>query len=128
FLDEQGETIRDPELRARLKELVIPPAWTDVWICPDADGHLQVTGRDDAGRKQYIYHPRWSEVRGRTKYAQLVEFAEHLPAIRACCDRDMRKPRLCRARMLGLAVTLLDRTLIRIGNDAYTRDHDSHGL
>jgi DNA topoisomerase-1 len=122
-----GKCVPAAEL-ARIKALVIPPAWTDVWICPDALGHLQATGRDARGRKQYRYHPRWREVRDEVKYGRLIAFAEALPRIRQRTDADLRKNHLPREKVLAAAVQLLEKTLIRVGNEEYARDNGSVGL
>ena len=128
FLDPEGEHIQDEAERARLEALVIPPAWTDVWICPSPEGHLQATGRDDRGRKQYLYHPEWERVRNETKFSRMVLFGETLPQLRARCESDLRRRGLPRDKVLATAVTLLDRTLIRIGNPAYAKENQSFGL
>jgi len=112
----------------RIRSLVIPPAWTDVWICPDPRGHLQAVGRDARGRKQYRYHPRWREVRDDTKYYRMIGFARALPAIRKHTARDMRATKLTRDKVLALVVQLLEKTLIRVGNDEYARANRSFGL
>jgi DNA topoisomerase I len=112
----------------RIDKLAIPPAWTDVWICPDPDGHIQATGRDARGRKQYRYHARWAEVRGQAKYGSLIAFANRLPALRAQIDADLRRRGLPRERVVASIVWLLDNTMIRIGNAAYARDNKSFGL
>ena len=118
----------DKATRERIRSLVIPPAWTHVWICPDANGHVQAVGRDARGRKQYRYHPRWREVRDETKFGRLVDFARALPAIRARTTADLRRPGLSRSRVLAAVVALLEKTLIRIGNEEYARDNRSYGL
>lgn len=123
-----GETIRDKDTLARIRSLAIPPAYTDVWICPDPDGHVQATGRDARGRKQYRYHPRFREVRESTKFEHMLAFAQALPAIRARVDADMRRPGLSRERVVATIVHLLETTLIRIGNDDYARENRSYGL
>jgi DNA topoisomerase I len=123
-----GTTVpRGPE-RERIEGLAIPPAWTDVWICLDPDGHLQATGRDTAGRKQYRYHERWREIRDATKFHRLGDFGECLPLIRDRVDEDLRRRALDRDRVLAIVVALLDESLIRIGNEAYLRDNETHGL
>ena len=124
----QGKPIRDRDVIARVKGLVIPPAWTDVWICPAADGHIQATGRDARGRKQYRYHPRFREVREETKYERMLQFAEALPAIRTKVDEDLGKPGLTREKVLATVVRLLEITLIRVGNEEYARENGSFGL
>jgi DNA topoisomerase-1 len=128
YLGPDGERIADTAERGRLAALVIPPAWTEVWICPRPDGHLQATGRDDAGRKQYLYHPRWRDERDATKFERLAPFGRTLPRLRARVDQDLRRPGLPRQRVLAATVRLLDATLLRIGNPAYARDNGSYGL
>jgi len=107
---------------------VIPPAWSDVWICPDPRGHLQATGRDARGRKQYRYHPKWRVVRDETKYHRLAGFAEALPRVRRKTSDDLRRPGLPREKVLATVVQLLEKTLIRVGNDEYARSNRSYGL
>ena len=124
----QGKPIRDRDVLARVKSLVIPPAWTEVWICPDVDGHIQATGRDARGRKQYRYHARFREVREETKYERMMQFAEALPTIRVKVDDDLGKPGLTREKVLATVVRLLEITLIRVGNEEYARDNGSFGL
>jgi len=123
-----GRPLRDTTALNRIKHLAIPPAWSDVWISPIAKGHLQATGRDARGRKQYRYHARWREVRDRTKYDRLVEFAEALPSVRERVEADLGLPRLPREKMLATVVRLLESTLIRVGNREYARDNKSYGL
>jgi DNA topoisomerase-1 len=112
----------------RIRSLVIPPAWTEVWICQDPRGHLQATGRDARGRKQYRYHPRWREVRDGDKYGRLPEFGRALPAIRRRIGRDLARPGLPREKVLAAVVKLLETTFIRVGNDEYARQNRSFGL
>jgi DNA topoisomerase-1 len=114
--------------RARIRALVIPPAWTDVWICPDPRGHLQATGRDARGRKQYRYHTRWRRVRDEDKYGRLADFGRALPSIRRRVDRDLRRPGLSREKVLAAVVKLLEMTFIRVGNEEYARSNNSYGL
>lgn len=128
YLDPKGNYVKDEKLRARFDSLVIPPAWTDVWICADEKGHIQATGRDDAGRKQYIYHPHWEEVRNEAKFNRLIPFAGVLPQIRAQVDRDMRRRGMPREKVLAIVVRLLEETRIRIGNLEYARRNGSYGL
>src|SRR6267143_689292 len=128
YLATDGRTIRDPEAIRRIKSLAIPPAWTDVWICPDPRGHLQATGRDARGRKQYRYHPRWREVRDAVKYDRMLAFAEALPQIRQRTDHDLERPGLPREKVLATVVRLLEETRIRIGNDEYRKENGSYGL
>lgn len=127
YLDTAGNHITD-ERRERLEALAIPPAWTDVWICPEPDGHLLATGRDEKGRKQYIYHPAWQEIRSEAKFNRLIRFGDALSQIRARCEQDLRLRGLPRGKVLAVVVTLLDRTLIRIGNPVYARENGAFGL
>jgi DNA topoisomerase I len=128
YRDPDGSTIRDPAVRARIRGLAIPPAWTDVWICPWPNGHIQVTGRDARGRKQYRYHAEWRNRRGSDKFERMIEFGRVLPRLRRRCDRDLRRRGLPRAKVLAAVVRLLELTLIRVGNDAYARLNRSFGL
>ncbi len=128
YLDSGGRTVRDPETIRRIKRLTIPPAWTDVWICADPRGHLQATGRDARGRKQYRYHPRWREVRDAVKYDRMLAFAESLPKIREHTDRDLERPGMPREKVLATIVRLLEDTRIRVGNDEYRKENGSYGL
>lgn len=128
FLDEKGATIRDKALIARIKALAIPPAYTDVWICREANGHIQATGRDDRGRKQYRYHPEFRQAREATKFHRITAFAHALPGIRERIDRDMGRRGLPREKVLATVVHLLENTLIRVGNDDYARSNKSFGL
>jgi DNA topoisomerase-1 len=123
-----GARIRDAAIRKRLNQLAIPPAWTDVWICPDADGHIQATARDARGRKQYRYHPSYRDARDRSKFRRMLEFSEVLPQLRERIERDLRAPDLSRKQLLATVVRLLDKTLIRVGNDEYARENRSYGL
>jgi DNA topoisomerase-1 len=123
-----GEKIRDEAALERIRKLAIPPAWTEVWICPRADGHLQATGRDARGRKQYRYHPQFRELRETTKYEHMLEFARALPAIRARLAEHMALRGLPREKVLATVVHLLETTLIRVGNDDYARENRSYGL
>ena len=120
--------VLDPRARSRVRSLVIPPAWTEVWICPHPEGHIQATGRDVKGRKQYIYHPRFREVRDDVKYSRLLAFADTLPAIRAKVRDHMAMRGLPRQKVLATVVHLLDTTLIRVGNDDYARQNGSYGI
>ena len=128
YVDANGKRIADPGRVAWFKGLAIPPAWTDVWISPIKRGHVQATGRDARGRKQYRYHPRWREVRDEAKYGRLIEFARALPTIRRRADRDLRRRGLPREKVLALVVRLLEATLIRVGNEEYARENRSFGL
>ncbi|MFO0739686.1 MAG: DNA topoisomerase IB [Labilithrix sp.] len=123
-----GMPLEDEETLWRIRRLVIPPAWTQVWICPSRDGHIQATGRDAKGRKQYRYHPRFRQIRDETKYARILAFARALPKIRAQVDADLNRPNLPREKVLASLVRLLEITLIRVGNEEYARENSSFGL
>ena len=123
-----GVRIADVAERRRLNSLAIPPAWTDVWICPDPRGHLQATARDARGRKQYRYHPAYRAARDASKFRRMLEFSEVLPALRQRVERDLRARGLTRRKVLATVVRLLDKTLIRVGNDEYARANRSFGL
>ena len=127
YVGPRGAVRSESELR-RIKALVIPPAWRDVWICPDPLGHLQATGRDARGRKQHRYHPRWRQVRDDTKYHRLLDFSAALTAIRRRTASDLARPGLPRQKVVAAVVQLLEKTLIRIGNAEYARDNESFGL
>ena len=128
YLDQRRKEIRDPKHLARINALAIPPAWTDVWICPSPDGHLQATGRDARGRKQHRYHPRWREARDETKYARMIAFARALPKIRRRVRKDLKSALLSRRQVLATVVKLLEVSLIRVGNEEYARQNRSFGL
>jgi DNA topoisomerase-1 len=128
YHDQQGRVIRDPEVLARIRSIVIPPAWTDVWICPWPNGHVQATGRDARGRKQHRYHPDFRAARDEAKFGRMVEFASALPRMRKRVDRDLARPGVPREKVLAAVVRLLELTLIRVGNDEYTRLNQSFGL
>jgi len=128
YLPPDGPVLRDRATLKRIRALAIPPAWTDVWICPRADGHLQATGRDARRRKQYRYHDRWREMRDETKYGRLAAFARALPRIRRRVARDLALPGLPREKALATVVWLLETTFVRIGNAEYARDNESFGL
>ncbi len=128
YVAADGKPIADRNEIARIKSLAIPPAYADVWICPFANGHLQATGRDARGRKQYRYHKRWRAVRDETKFDRMVGFAKALPKIRAAIARDIVKPGLPREKVLATVVDLLEETAIRVGNEEYARENDSYGL
>ena len=128
YRDAKGQPVRDETTLERIRKLAIPPAWTDVWICPRANGHIQATGRDAKGRKQYKYHPQFREVRESTKYEHMMEFARALPAIRARLAEHMALRGLPRDKVLATVVHLLESTLIRIGNDDYAKSNRSYGL
>jgi DNA topoisomerase I len=128
YVGPDGETIRDPRQLQRIRALAIPPAWSDVWISPTRRGHIQATGRDARGRKQYRYHPRWRSVRDDVKYGRMLAFAAALPRIRERTDADLRRQGLPREKVLATVVRLLEKTMIRVGNDEYARDNESYGL
>lgn len=128
YLTPQGDHIDDEKLRARFEALRIPPAWTEVWICVDETGHIQATGRDDAGRKQYIYHPRWEETRNQAKFTRMIPFAFALPEIRRQVDKDLRQRGMPLTKVVAIVVRLLEETRIRIGNPEYARNNQTYGL
>ncbi|PSN17041.1 DNA topoisomerase I [filamentous cyanobacterium CCP5] len=123
-----GDRIQDADLLNRLKAINIPPSWQQVWICADPNGHLQATGRDPRGRKQYRYHPDWVQLRSQAKFERLVPFGLALLLIRQTCDRHLSQPQITREKMLAVVVRLLDETLIRVGNSEYARKNESYGL
>jgi len=128
YLDTEGKTIKDTDVVERIRTLAIPPAWTDVWICPISNGHLQATGRDAKGRKVYRYHPRFRAARDELKYGHLIAFARVLRRIRKRVDHDLSLPGLPREKVIAAVVALLDQTHIRVGNEEYTRANGSFGL
>jgi len=128
YIGPDGKPVRDPETLKRIRSLVIPPAWTDVWICPIANGHLQATGRDARGRKQSRYHPHWREVRDETKYDRMILFGDALPSIRHQVDHDLALPGLPRDKILATIVRLMETTCIRVGNVEYAKENGSYGL
>jgi DNA topoisomerase-1 len=128
YVNPAGSAIRDADTLARIRALAVPPAYEDVWICPLENGHIQATGRDARGRKQYRYHARWRELRDETKYAHILDFARALPRIRRAVRRDLRRAGTPREKILAAVVHLLETTTIRVGNDEYARDNDSFGL
>jgi DNA topoisomerase-1 len=128
YVSPEGSPVRDEGELRRIRALAVPPAWTDVWICPDPRGHIQATGRDARGRKQYRYHTRWREVRDETKYGRMVAFGDVLPEIRRRVSADLRKDGLPRAKVLAAVVRLLETTLIRVGNEEYAKENRSYGL
>ena len=128
FFAPNGARIRDQDKRRRLKALAIPPAWTDVWICPDPDGHIQATARDARGRKQYRYHASYREACDQSKFRHMLEFSEILPRLRERVERDLRADDHSRRQILATVIRLLDKTLIRVGNDEYARENRSFGL
>ncbi len=128
YFDTQGKPITDEKRLLRIRRLAIPPAYTDVWICPTANGHLQATGRDARGRKQYRYHERWREKRDETKYDRMLIFGAALPKIRKRVEADLALPGLPRNKVLATIVSLMERTFIRVGNEEYARTNKSYGL
>jgi DNA topoisomerase-1 len=128
YLDTKGKLIRDKSHLTRIKSLAIPPAWEQVWISPYANGHLQATGRDAKGRKQYRYHSQWRTVRDEVKYEHMIDFGLHLPMIRQKIDEDLSRPGLSKDKVLATIIYLLENTMIRIGNDEYVKTNKSFGL
>ncbi|MBO9662859.1 DNA topoisomerase IB [Dokdonella sp.] len=128
YVDSRGRPLRDARALARIRALAIPPAYTDVWICRSADGHLQATGRDERGRKQYRYHAAWRTARDGTKFARTIAFADALPALRRRIARDLRERGMPREKVIAAILRLLDRTQIRVGNEEYARSNGSYGL
>ncbi|QMU28394.1 DNA topoisomerase IB [Adhaeribacter radiodurans] len=128
YLDTKGEKITDPKILDRLKKLIIPPAWENVWICPSPNGHIQVTGRDTKGRKQYIYHPEWRNTRSLTKFSRMISFGETLPTVRQQIEKDLLIQSLNQRKVTAIVLNLLDQSLIRIGNRQYAEANKSYGL
>lgn len=128
YLDQHGKRISDPKSINRIRQIVIPPAWTDVWICPSPHGHIQATGRDTKGRKQYRYHPKYRAARDETKFERILELSKVFPKIRQYVERDLRRSGVDRRKVLATVFYLLETTLIRVGNEEYARDNESYGL
>ena len=128
YRDTKGKTVTDAKTLARIRALAIPPAWTDVWICPKANGHIQATGRDVKGRKQYRYHNDWSTARSENKFDKLPAFSRNLPKLREKVEHDLALRGVCRDKVLATAVRLLEITLIRVGNSIYAKQNRSYGL
>ncbi len=128
FYDADGRLVKDKELIHRFNSLVIPPAYTNVWISPYENGHLQFTGTDAAGRKQYRYHPEWNKLRNQSKYHHMQLFAAYLPAIRKQVDKDMNRPNLDHEKVVALIVRIMELTSIRVGNESYKKLYGSFGL
>lgn len=128
FKDAKGAVVEDEELLFRFRKLIIPPAYTDVWICPYENGHLQFTGLDAAGRKQYRYHADWNKIRNQSKYHRMEVFANHIPKIREVIDRDLTRKKLDKQKVLALVVRVMELTHIRIGNENYRELYGSYGL
>jgi DNA topoisomerase-1 len=128
FVDSKGNTVSQPEVRARLKSLAVPPAWQSVWFCESDQGHILVTGLDEKGRKQYMYHPRWRQLRELINFYRLMNFGTHLPKIRRNVDEHLARPDIDREQLLALMVWFLDHSYIRIGNESYYEANESIGL
>ncbi|MGI8668105.1 MAG: DNA topoisomerase IB [Jatrophihabitans sp.] len=128
YRDHRNRALTDAVLKQRITELAIPPAWQQVWICPQADGHILATGQDDRGRKQYIYHPRWRAIRDMLNFYRLILFANHLSEIRTFTTAQLRRRTLDRDRVLAAMIQIIDASFIRIGNESYAEDNDSYGL
>lgn len=124
----EGKPVANAAEKERIKGLVIPPAWTDVWICPHPDGHIQATGRDQRGRKQYVYHEMWSVLSSESKFGSLATFGESLPAIRKRTRKDLTRRKLDRDKVLATVINILDKTFMRIGSERYSKENDSYGL
>jgi DNA topoisomerase-1 len=128
YLDEEGRRITEPSMIERIRELAIPPAWEDVWICPYPMGHIQATGNDAAGRKQYRYHDLWRERRDREKFDEMTDFARALPRLRRRVTKDLKRPDMPREKVLACATRLLDRGFFRIGTEDYAEENDTYGI
>jgi len=128
YLDTEGKEIRSEEILQRIKALVIPPAWTDVWICPKENGHIQVTGIDVKGRKQYRYHANWQKFRNETKFDKLYQFGRKLSALRKQIQKDLRRKNIDKQKVTALALSVMENTFIRVGNAAYEKENGSYGL
>jgi DNA topoisomerase I len=128
YLDDEGDRVEDPEVLARVRELVIPPAWEDVWVCPDPMGHIQAVGTDAAGRRQYLYHQRWRERRDQEKFDEMLRFARTLPRVRKITASHLLQKKVTRERVLAGAVRLLDRGFFRIGTEGYAEQNQTYGL
>jgi DNA topoisomerase-1 len=128
YLDSKGKAIHAAATLKRIASLVIPPAWEEVWICPDPRGHLQATGRDERGRKQHLYHPDWRQVRDQSKFERLSSFTRALPRIRRVTNGHLKRPGLSREKVLAAVVRLLEKTLIRVGNEEYAQENHHFGL
>src|SRR4051812_45893307 len=128
YTDEDGQPVSEPAVLARIGELVIPPAWKDVWICPYPMGHIQATGVDAAGRKQYRYHDKWRERRDAEKFEEMIDFARALPRLRERVDKDLSKRGIPRDKVLAAAMRLLDLGFFRIGSENYAEENDTYGI
>jgi len=128
YLDDDGQRVTEPSVLARIRELAIPPAWGDVWICPYPMGHIQATGTDAAGRKQYRYHDKWRERRDSQKFEEMIDFARALPRLRERVDKDIKRRGMPREKVLACAMRLLDRGFFRIGSENYAEENDTYGI
>src|SRR3954453_362121 len=128
YLDDDGRRVSEPSVLARIQELAIPPAWDEVWICPYPMGHIQATGTDAAGRKQYRYHDKWRERRDAEKFEEMIDFARALPRLREQVEKDLRKRGMPREKVLAAAMRLLDRGFFRIGSENYAEENDTYGI
>lgn len=128
YLDPMGNRVTDPQVLERIGELAIPPAWQDVWICPEENGHLQAIGTDSRGRRQYLYHRRWRERRDQAKFDRMLRFARALPSVRRMVRRQLSADGVGRERVLACAVRLLDLGFFRIGSEEYAEDNGTYGL
>lgn len=128
YVDAHGKPIDDPETLARIRSLILPPAWENVWISPKANGHLQATGIDTKNRKQYRYHAKWNAIRSQTKFFRMVAFGQALPLLRERLAKDLKKPELSREKVIAIALSVMEQTLIRVGNAAYEKEYGSYGL
>ncbi|GAB3728231.1 DNA topoisomerase IB [Spirosoma lituiforme] len=128
YVDTQGRSIDNPDTLARIRSLMLPPAWEDVWISPKENGHLQATGIDTKHRKQYRYHTKWNAIRSQTKFFRMVAFGEALPLLRERLAKDLKKPELSREKVIAIALSVMEQTLIRVGNAAYEKEYGSYGL
>jgi DNA topoisomerase I len=124
----KGKAVHDPKILDRIKKLVIPPAWTNVWICVQPEGHIQVTGKDARGRKQYRYHPRWAALQNETKFHRMIEFGKALPGLRARLQKDLAQPEFPESKVMAMIISVMERTLIRVGNEGYEKMYGSYGL
>lgn len=128
YLDKDGRETEDEETLSRIRKMALPPAWTNVWICPKANGHLQATGIDSKGRKQYRYHAQWNAIRSETKFFRMISFGEKLPLLRARLHKDLKNKMLTREKVIAIALSVMEQTLIRVGNAAYEKEYGSYGL
>jgi DNA topoisomerase-1 len=128
YLDPRGQPIDDPDTLARIRSLILPPVWENVWISPKVNGHLQATGLDTKNRKQYRYHPKWNAIRSQTKFFRMVAFGEALPELRKRLETDLKTRELTREKVIAVALSVMEQTLIRVGNAAYEKEYGSYGL